>query len=209
MVEARSSSFVSSPTSSRLRLACAIAARAVRWSSGASSMAKVWLCSASILSSRVSAWAALSASAARARSCDTCPAFTCLLTASSLTPYFRAMPRYVLCRVANSSSIAKRCSCEQMVQTLPNYSSLSTPPPLLFCELGVPLCQDLGAKLGGLRLPLRLRLRLLRSARQGLSLRVQGFLELVFASLAHFQNFPTVQSWAVRPFARPAVFDEP
>jgi hypothetical protein len=67
-----------------------------------------------------------------------------------------------------------------MVQTLPNYSSLSTPatpPLLLFCELGVPLCetvrQDLGAKLGGLRLPLRLGLLL-------------GFPELVFASLAHF-----------------------
>jgi hypothetical protein len=50
---------------------------------------------------------------------------------------------------------------------------------------------------------------LLRSARQGFSFGVQGFLELVFASLAHFQTFPTVQSWAMRPFARPAVFDEP
>jgi hypothetical protein len=27
--------------------------------------------------------------------------------------------------------------------------------------------------------------------------------------LAHFQTFPTVQSWAMRLFARPAVFDEP
>jgi hypothetical protein len=86
-----------------------------------------------------------------------------------------------------------------MVQTLPNYSSLSTPattPLLLFCELGVPLCetvcQDLGAKLGGLWLPLRLRLGLLRSARQGFSFGVQGSPELVFASLAHFylQAFP-------------------
>jgi hypothetical protein len=50
---------------------------------------------------------------------------------------------------------------------------------------------------------------LLRSARQGFSFGVQGFLELVFASLAHFQTRPTVQSWAMRPFARPAVFDEP
>ena len=40
MVPARSSSRVTSPISSRLRLACAIAARAVRWSSGASSMAQ-------------------------------------------------------------------------------------------------------------------------------------------------------------------------
>src|SRR5215212_6370917 len=106
-----------------------------------------------------------------------------------------------------------------MVQTLPNYSSLSTPPLLLFCELGLSsfetVCQDLGAKLGGFRLPLRLGLLLgfllglLRSARQGFSFGVQGFPELVFASLAHFQTFPTVQSWAMRLFARPAVFDEP
>jgi hypothetical protein len=27
--------------------------------------------------------------------------------------------------------------------------------------------------------------------------------------LAHFQTFPTVQSWAMRPFARPAVFADP
>jgi hypothetical protein len=58
-----------------------------------------------------------------------------------------------------------------MVQTLPNYSSLSTlapPPLLLFCELGV-----------------------------------QGFPELVFASLAHFylQIFPL--DWAMRLFAWP------
>src|SRR5215210_3448363 len=36
----------------------------------------------------------------------------------------------------------------------------SAPPPLLFCEFGLSffetVCQDLGAKLGGLRLPLRL-----------------------------------------------------
>jgi hypothetical protein len=86
-----------------------------------------------------------------------------------------------------------------MVQTLPNYSSLSTPatpPLLLFCEFGLSFfetaCQDLGAKLGGLRLPLRLWLGLLRSARQGFSFGVQGSPELVFASLAHFylQAFP-------------------
>jgi hypothetical protein len=73
-----------------------------------------------------------------------------------------------------------------MVQTLPNYSSLSmppAPPPLLFCELGLSFFetvrQDLSAKLGGLRLPLRLGLLL-------------GFPELVFASLVHFylQAFP-------------------
>ena len=27
--------------------------------------------------------------------------------------------------------------------------------------------------------------------------------------LAHFQTFPTVQSWAMRPFAWPAVFADP
>src|SRR5688572_16298729 len=192
MVPARSSSRVTSPISSRLRRASLMAARAVPCSSvpsTASRIAIVRLCKASIRSSRLSAWAARSASAARARSCDTCPTFTCLLTASSLTPYFRAMPRYVLCRVASSSSIAKRCSCEQMVQTLPNYSSLSTPPPLLFCELGVPLCetvcQDLGAKFGGLRLPIRLFLRLgfVRVPRQDFPFGVQSFPELVFASL--------------------------
>src|SRR5215217_5707233 len=103
-----------------------------------------------------------------------------------------------------------------MVQTLPNYSSLSTPPLLLFCELGLSffetVCQDLGAKLWGLRLPLRLGLLLglLRSARQGFSFGVQDFLELVFASVfAHFQTFPTVQSGAVRPLARPAVLADP
>ena len=102
-----------------------------------------------------------------------------------------------------------------MVQTLPNYSSLSTPPLLLFCESGLSffetVCQDLSANLGGLRLPLRLGLLLglLRSARQGFSFGVQGFPELVFASLAHFQTFPTVQSWAMRLFAWPAVFDDP
>jgi hypothetical protein len=88
-----------------------------------------------------------------------------------------------------------------MVQTLPNYSSLSTPATttsLIFCELVLSLCetvwQDLGAKLGGLRLPLRLGLLLglLRSARQGFSFGVQGSPELVFAPLAHFylQAFP-------------------
>ncbi len=62
----------------------------------------------------------------------------------------------------------------------------ATTPPLLFCELGVPLletvCQDLGAKLGGLRLPLRLWLGLLRSARQGFPFGVQGLLELLLPS---------------------------
>jgi hypothetical protein len=93
--------------------------------------------------------------------------------------------------------------------------ALGSTPLLLFCELGVALyetvCQDLGANLGGLRLPLRLGLGLLRSARQGFSFGVQGFPELVFASLAHFylQTFPTVQSWSMRPFARPAVFADP
>jgi len=38
---------------------------------------------------------------------------------------------------------------------------------------------------------------------------VQGFPELVFASLAHFQTFPTRQSGAMRPFARPAVLADP
>src|SRR5215203_4732852 len=90
----------------------------------------------------------------------------------------------------------------------------ATTPPLLFCELGLSLCetvcQYLGTKLEGLRLPLRLWLGLLRSARQGFSFGVQGSPELVFASLAHFYlHFPTVQSWAMRLFAWPAVFDEP
>jgi hypothetical protein len=74
-----------------------------------------------------------------------------------------------------------------MVQTLPNLAN----------PLAVALLLQLG-------------LALLRSARQGFSFGVQGFPELVFASLAHFYlHFPTVQSWAMRPFARPAVFDEP
>src|SRR5215218_5678584 len=89
----------------------------------------------------------------------------------------------------------------------------STPALLLLCELGLSffetVCQNLGAKLGALRLPLRLGLGLLRSARQGFSFGVQGFPELVFASLAHFQTFPTVQSWAMRLFAWPAAFDDP
>src|SRR5215212_1696999 len=103
-----------------------------------------------------------------------------------------------------------------MVQTLPNYSSLSTPPLLLFCELGLSFFetvrQDLGAKLWGLRLPLwlGLLLGLLRSARQGLSLGVQGLLEPVLVSLAHcYLHFPTVKSGVVRPFARPAVLADP
>jgi hypothetical protein len=104
-----------------------------------------------------------------------------------------------------------------MVQTLPNYSSLSTPAttPLLFCELGLSLCetvcQDLGAKLGGLQLPLRLGLGLLRSARQGFSFGVQGFPDLVFAPLAHFylQAFPMTHDWTMRLFAWPSAFSDP
>src|SRR5919107_6267199 len=98
-----------------------------------------------------------------------------------------------------------------MVQTLPNLAS-----PLAVAELENVLGLGAGVALRG-PLPdaalavalLQLGLALLRSARQGFSFGVQGFLELVFASLAHFQTFPTVQSWAMRPFARPAVFDEP
>src|SRR5919107_4858166 len=49
--------------------------------------------------------------------------------------------------------------------------------------------------------------------RQGFSFGVQGFPELIFASLhtAHCyrQTFPMTQSWTMRPFAWPAVFDEP
>jgi hypothetical protein len=104
-----------------------------------------------------------------------------------------------------------------MVQTLPNYSSLSTPPLLLFCELGLSffetVCQDLGAKLWGLRLPLRLGLLLglLRSARQGFSFGVQGFPELVFASLAHFylQAFPITHDATMRLFAWPSTLTDP
>src|ERR671920_1102112 len=98
-----------------------------------------------------------------------------------------------------------------MVQTLPNLNN-----PLAVAELENVLGLGAGVALRG-PLPdaalavalLQLGLALLRSARQGFSFGVQGFLELVFASLAHFQTFPTVQSWAMRPFARPAVFDEP
>src|ERR671921_1123362 len=99
-----------------------------------------------------------------------------------------------------------------MVQTLPNLAN-----PLAVAELENVLGLGAGVALRG-PLPdaalavalLQLGLGLLRSARQGFSFGVQGFLELVFASLAHFYlHFPTVQSWAMRPFARPAVFDEP
>src|ERR671911_1716633 len=99
-----------------------------------------------------------------------------------------------------------------MVQTLPNLAN-----PLAVAELENVLGLGAGVALRG-PLPdaalvvalLQLGLALLRSARQGFSFGVQGFLELVFASLAHFYlHFPTVQSWAMRPFARPAVFDEP
>ena len=39
---------------------------------------------------------------------------------------------------------------------------------------------------------------------------VQGFPELVLESLSHFYlHFPTVQSWAMRLLARPAVFADP
>src|SRR5918994_7921940 len=98
-----------------------------------------------------------------------------------------------------------------MVQTLPNLAN-----PLAVAELENVLGLGAGVALRG-PLPdaalavalLQLGLALLRSARQGFSFGVQGFLEQVFAWLAHFQTFPTVQSWAMRPFARPAVFDEP
>src|SRR5918995_5463708 len=166
-------------------------------------------CKASIRSKRLSALAARSASAARLISCETWRLLTCLLTASSLTPYFRAMPRYVLCRVASSSSIAKRCSCEQMVQTLPNYSSLFTPP----APASSVTTAGSGAKLGGFRLPLRLFLRLgfVRGPRQGFPFGVQGFPELVFASLAHFylQAFPVFHDWAMRLLAGPRAFSDP
>jgi hypothetical protein len=91
----------------------------------------------------------------------------------------------------------------------------ATTPPLLFCELGLSLCeavcQDLGAKLGGLRLPLRLWLGLLGSARQGFSFGVQGFPELVFASLAHFylQAFPITHDATMRLFAWPSTLTDP
>jgi hypothetical protein len=100
-----------------------------------------------------------------------------------------------------------------MVQTLPNLAN-----PLAVAELENVLGLGAGVALRGplpdaalaVALLLQLGLALLRSARQGFSFGVQGcFLELVFASLAHFQTFPTVQSWAMRPFARPAVFGEP
>src|ERR687897_3136049 len=98
-----------------------------------------------------------------------------------------------------------------MVQTLPNLAN-----PLAVAELENVLGLGAGVALRG-PLPdaalvvalLQLGLGLLRSPRQGFSFGVQGFLELAFASLAHFQNFPTVQSWAMRPFARPAVFAKP
>jgi hypothetical protein len=98
-----------------------------------------------------------------------------------------------------------------MVQTLPNLAN-----PLAVAELENVLGLGAGVALRG-PLPdaalavalFQLGLVLLRSARQGFSFGVQGFLELVFASIAHFQTFPTVQSGAMRPFARPAVFDEP
>jgi hypothetical protein len=50
-----------------------------------------------------------------------------LINSDCSTPYVRAMPRYVLCRVASSPSISQRFAREQIVQTLPNYSSSSTP----------------------------------------------------------------------------------
>src|SRR5918994_7904006 len=99
-----------------------------------------------------------------------------------------------------------------MVQTLPNLAN-----PLAVAELENVLGLGAGVALRGplpdaalvVALLLQLGLGFVRGPRQGFSFGVQGFLELVFASLAHFQTFPTVQSWAMRPFARPAVFDEP
>src|SRR5215218_1985362 len=100
-----------------------------------------------------------------------------------------------------------------MVQTLPNLAS-----PLAVAELENVLGLGAGVALRGplpdaalaVALLLQLGLALLRSARQGFSFGVQGLLEPVLVSLAHFYlHFPTVQSGVVRPFARPAVFGEP
>jgi hypothetical protein len=76
--------------------------------------------------------------------------------------------------------------------------------PLALCET---VCQYLGAKLGGLRL----WLGLLRSARQGFWFGVQGFPELVFASLAHFylQAFPITHDATMRLFAWPSTLTDP
>jgi hypothetical protein len=54
-------------------------------------------------------------------------------------------------------------------------------------------------------------LGLLRSARQGFSFGVQGFPELVFASLAHFylQAFPITHDAAMRLFAWPSTLTDP
>jgi hypothetical protein len=52
---------------------------------------------------------------------------------------------------------------------------------------------------------------LLRSARQGFSFGVQGFPELVFASLAHFylQAFPITHDATMRLFAWPSTLTDP
>src|SRR5215212_6613778 len=100
-----------------------------------------------------------------------------------------------------------------MVQTLPNLAS-----PLAVAELenvfglgaGVALRGPLPDAVLVVALLLQLGLGLLRSARQGFSFGVQGLLEPVLVSLAHFYlHFPTVQSWAMRPLAWPAVFADP
>jgi hypothetical protein len=56
-------------------------------------------------------------------------------------------------------------------------------------------------------------LGLLRSARQGFSFGVQGFPELVFASLHvapfYLQAFPYFHDWAMRLFAEPSAFSDP
>jgi hypothetical protein len=54
-------------------------------------------------------------------------------------------------------------------------------------------------------------LGLLRSARQGFSFGVQGFPELVFASLAHFylQAFPITHDATLRLFAEPSTLTDP
>jgi hypothetical protein len=99
------------------------------------------------------------------------------------------------------------------VQTLPNLAN-----PLAVAELenvdglgaGVALRGPLPDAALAVALLLQLGLASLRSARQGFSFGVQGSPELVLVSLSHFYlHFPTVQSWAMCPFARPAVFDEP
>src|SRR5215216_2548688 len=101
-----------------------------------------------------------------------------------------------------------------MVQTLPNLAS-----PLAVAELENVLGLGAGVALRG-PLPdaalavaflLQLGLALLRSARQGFSFGVQGFPELVFASLSHFylQAFPITHDATMRLFAWPSTLTDP